>query len=199
MKVNGLRFFVSVFKHIFFRTISYCENGEAKTFAKCLQDIQRVAEKRGFRVIQFDLDGEFQALQQLTNSVNINIVSRDEHVPRAERNVRTIKDRLRGTLASLPFQKIPNRMLIELAFGQVFWLNAFPNKYGISKTLSPRAIMTGKEIDFKNTCESSLDNTCKHTSNIQTTCTNALSPLSLFAQQETTKEVIFSYLFHPVG
>ena len=39
-------------------------------------------------------------------------------------------------------------MLIELAFGQVFWLNSFPNQYGISNTLSPRTIMTGKEIDF---------------------------------------------------
>ena len=52
-------------------------------------------------------------------------------------------------LASLPFKHIPNRVVIELVFGQVFWLNAFANKYGISKSLNPRTIMTGHTIDFK--------------------------------------------------
>jgi hypothetical protein len=34
----------------------------------------------------------------------------------------------------------------------VFWLNAFPHKHGIPRTLSPRTIVTGKHIDYKPHC-----------------------------------------------
>ena len=34
-------------------------------------------------------------------------------------------------------------MIIEIVLGQVFLLNLFPNKYGLSKSMSPRQIMSG--------------------------------------------------------
>ena len=71
----------------------------------------------------------------------------------AERDTRTIKDCARSTLASLHFQRIPNQMLIELVFGQVFWSNAFPNKNGVYSTLNPYTIMMGKEIDYIRHCK----------------------------------------------
>ena len=95
------------------------------------------------------MDGEFKPLENMITEARVNVVFREVHVPEAERNIRTIKDRTRNVLASLPFKRIPNRIVIELVFGQVFWLNAFANKYGISKSLSPRIIMTGYTIDFK--------------------------------------------------
>ena len=151
-KVNGVRFFMSVFNRIFFCTAEYCENGKVDTFTRCIGNIQSLSARRGFRFVQFNMDGEFESLRTKTSNFLINLFSQEEHVPEAERNIRTVKDFTRSTLASLPFQRIPNRMLIELFFGQVFWLNAFPNKYVVSSTLSPCNIMTGKEIDYIKHC-----------------------------------------------
>jgi hypothetical protein len=39
-----------------------------------------------------------------------------------------------------------------MVFMSVFWLNAFPHMHGISRTLSPRTIVTGKHIDYKTHC-----------------------------------------------
>ena len=59
MKVNGVRFFMSIFKSIFFRTEEYCDNGKVDTFMRCIGKIQRLAAQCSFRVFQLDTDEEF--------------------------------------------------------------------------------------------------------------------------------------------
>jgi hypothetical protein len=51
-----------------------------------------------------------------------------------------------------PFEHFPPRMIIEMVFLSVFWLNGFPHKLGISQTLSPRTIVTGLSIDYNKHC-----------------------------------------------
>lgn len=93
-------------------------------------------------------DGEVQCLESglADEGIDINLVSRDEHVPELERHIRTLKERCRSTYNSLPFQKIPYRMLVELVYGMNFWLNSFPAQDGVSATMSPREIITGVAI-----------------------------------------------------
>jgi hypothetical protein len=43
-------------------------------------------------------------------------------------------------------------MLIEMVFLNVFWLNAFPHKLGVSQTISPRTIVTGQTADYNKHC-----------------------------------------------
>jgi hypothetical protein len=43
-------------------------------------------------------------------------------------------------------------MIVDIVFLSVFWLNAFPHKHGISRTLSPRTNVTGKHVDYKTHC-----------------------------------------------
>ena len=43
-------------------------------------------------------------------------------------------------------------MIAEMVFLSVFWLNAFPNKLGVSQTLSPKTIVTGLVIDYDKHC-----------------------------------------------
>ena len=52
----------------------------------------------------------------------------------------------------LPFQRIPTRIIIELTYYSVFWLNTFPTAGGISDTLSPRTIIVGSTIDYAQHC-----------------------------------------------
>jgi len=51
----------------------------------------------------------------------------------------------------LPFKRLPKLMITELIRRAVMLLNVFPALDGVSKTLSPRSIMTGKpNLDYNN-------------------------------------------------
>ena len=90
-------------------------------------------------------DGKFASLQNCLATVGVvlNVTSRDEHVPEIERPVRTIQKRTREQYANLPFRALPPRLVIEMMYASVFWLNAYPVSSGISKTISPRKFVTG--------------------------------------------------------
>ena len=60
-----------------------------------------------------------------------------EHVSKTEQTIRTVKERTRGLLATLPFMHMPKQMKIEFVYFMVLWMNAFPVKLGISHTFSP--------------------------------------------------------------
>ena len=53
---------------------------------------------------------------------------------------------------TLPFQKIPAWLVIEMTKTAVFWLNAFPVMGGASQDLSPHTILTGQRVDYKHHC-----------------------------------------------
>ena len=48
----------------------------------------------------------------------------------------------------LPFTHIPSLILVHIIRNAVFWLNCFPYSDGVSSILSPRYIVTGRQIDF---------------------------------------------------
>jgi hypothetical protein len=87
-------------------------------------------------------------LQAEIGHVQFNLCAQNEHVPEIKRFIRTVKDRTRSGYHSLPFKRIPRLIVIRLVSNGVFWRNAFPHKDGVSSTLSPRYLMTGKHLDF---------------------------------------------------
>jgi hypothetical protein len=91
--------------------------------------------------------------EPLALQVTLNTASHAEHVPEIERHIWTIKERMRCIYNTLPFQRMPDRMVIEMVYASNFWLNSFPPESGISDTLSPRAIITGQTIDFHKHCQ----------------------------------------------
>jgi hypothetical protein len=109
----------------------------------------------GFRIEAFLADGEFEPLQQQIHELHgtLNTTSNDEHVGDIERYIRTVKERARATFQLTPFKKIPVVMTQHLIGGCVFWLNAFPCTKGVSNTMSPHTIMTGKAIDYHRHCK----------------------------------------------
>jgi hypothetical protein len=108
-----------------------------------------------FRYIKLEADREFEYLhlELLTHGVNLNTTAASEHVPDIERQIRLIKERTRALRSTLPFRKFPGRMIIEMLANVVLWINAFPPKIGVSKTVSPRTIMTGTALDFNKHCQ----------------------------------------------
>ena len=79
--------------------------------------------------------------------ITINIASTREHVLHIKRQIRTVKEHMGEIYSTLPFTRVPGRMVIELAKYVVLWVNVFPPKSRISETYIPRTIMTRTTLD----------------------------------------------------
>ena len=114
-----------------------------------LQKIIKIFSHYGFTITHILRDGQFEIMDtsKIWECETFNIVRNNEQVPEVECYIRTIKKSTLSVLNSLPFKKFPNRLLLEVVYSQVFWLNAFPSDHGISKLCSPHNIMTGSGID----------------------------------------------------
>ena len=81
-----------------------------------------------------------------------NYASAKEHVPEAERNNRTIKERIRATFHTQPFSAIPKIMIKALVMESTRKLNFFPPKGGISSYYSLRDILHSEKLDYNRQC-----------------------------------------------
>ena len=116
-----------------------------------VQPFLNLYKKRGFVVQTCLADNEFEILRSslLNLGVRLNICAPGEHVPEVERKIRTIKERVRAEITTLPFSKIPPIITVICL---VMWVNFFPPKGGISNTLSPQAIVTGLSPNAERHC-----------------------------------------------
>jgi hypothetical protein len=108
---------------------------------------------RGFKVITALMDREFEPLHDDLPEITVNTISLDEHVTDVGRHIRVIKERASAIRSTLPFKRLPARMIIELIGFITLGLNAFPPKSGVSDTFSPMKIMTGTSLSFKQHCK----------------------------------------------
>ena len=149
MFVNKIPFLVTISKGLRFGTSEVLKNRHASTVAKAIENVLRVYRRRGFRVTECKADMEFEPVQNLFQGTTFNLCAEDEHVPEIERYIRTVKDRSRSGYNSLPFERIPRLVVVRLVGNSVFWLNAFPHEDGVSDTLSPRYLITGRHLDYR--------------------------------------------------
>ena len=105
---------------------------------------------KGFRVRNAIMDRDFEPLRSefLGERVTFITGGRGDHVPEAERNDHIIKERTSAVLSSTPHVKYPSLMIVEAVSFSVMWLNALPNKHGISRTASPRALVDGTTLKY---------------------------------------------------
>ena len=100
------------------------------------------------------MDGEFGHLrgEMASMGVMLNETSWNEHVGDIETFIRTVKEWMRAIYNTLPFHKVPARLVVEMAKACVFWLNSLPPHSSFRIELSPRTIITGQKLDFKQHC-----------------------------------------------
>ena len=115
-----------------------------------IEKILRLLNNRGFKTPIINADNEFSKLEGKL-STHIEICGAGQHIPRIERGIRTIKDRVRCFWVSLPFKKAPKIMVDECLHMVITCINSLPQKNGISDTLSPSSIILGRDkIDGNN-------------------------------------------------
>ena len=154
MKVNKMPFMVTISSTIKFGTVELLKNMKASSLLLAIKNVHGLYARRGFRIDVILLDGQFEPLRGHLASLKItlNTVARGEHVPAAERRIRTIKDSTRSTYNSLPFKKFPPMMVVQMVCAANFWCNVFPATAGVSRDINPRELITGLEIDYLKHC-----------------------------------------------
>ena len=108
--------------------------------------------RAGFIVRTILMDGEFEKIKDVLPTVECNTTAAKEHVSEAERTIRTVKERTRGLVCTLPFTHIPQQMKIEFVYFMVFWLNAFPVKTGISGVYPPQELLVWWRLNYNKHC-----------------------------------------------
>ena len=100
---------------------------------------------------EFDGDKYDSLVSQI--GPKMNICGTRDHCPLQERNTRVIKERIRCLWSVLPYRKhVPKGITIGMVNFTIMWLNGFPRKGGISKTISPRMLTTGVRLDYNTHC-----------------------------------------------
>ena len=82
----------------------------------------------------------------------MNYANAQEHVTKAERNNRTIQERVRCKYYQLPYTQLPRTIVKYMVSESAKKLNYFPSKNGVSKHYSPRMILHQENLDFDRHC-----------------------------------------------
>lgn len=159
MYVNKMPFLVTmqtISQKIYFGTINALRSRSVPNIIKAVKEIHALYAAGEFIVDTIFADGEFEPLRfsllSCTPGIRLNTTSRNEHVGEIERRIRTLKERIRSTYHSLPFTHLPLTLIREMCFSANYWLNIFPSRNGVSTTLSPAAIVTGRMLDDRCHC-----------------------------------------------
>jgi hypothetical protein len=149
--VNGMKMISGIDKQVRYRTVVDIKNMTAAQFYKGIDKIFRQYNQAGFTVKRIDCDRQFKPLFEPVQDklkVTMNYTSKGEHVPEAERNNRTIKERCRAAYHNLPYKNIPKLMIKTMVMNETDKLNLFPAKGGLSAYFSPDVIMNKRPTNY---------------------------------------------------
>ena len=113
---------------------------------------------QGFKVRTIHADPEFKSLRDEFikpehGRIGMHICAPGAHVPEAERNIRTVKERNRSTVAGLPYKYYPRILKVAIVCESARYLNMFPQKDGVSEVFSPSALVDGQHTDYDLHCK----------------------------------------------
>ena len=93
-------------------------------------------------------------MDKINNELDIkmNYISRDEYVPKAERNNYTIAEQIQAGYHQLSYKVIFKLILKYLTIVPTYHLNLFLIKKGVLFYLSPHVIMGGHGLDYNKYC-----------------------------------------------
>ena len=141
--VQGLPFLHTISRKLKFRTVLPLEKKTKACLLAGILAVLNMYQARGFDVITIHADIQFECLVNELLPIRLNLTAHDDHVGEVERSIRTIKERVRADVHSMPFNRLPRLLIIELVRRSILVLNQFPALDGVSTTLSPLTIMTG--------------------------------------------------------
>ena len=126
MYVNRVVMLVSISRSIKFVTIEVIPNNKSTMLMKGIKAILQIYQRNGFSVEVALMDGEFGHLcgEIASMGVTLNKTLWDEHMGDIGRFIRTVKEWTQAIYNTLPFHKVPRRLVVEMAKACMFWLNS---------------------------------------------------------------------------
>ena len=83
--VNGIPFFISLSKKIYYTAVSHLPDRKVESIMKAYKMIHVFYMQRGFRIVAVEADGEFAPLKPMIEALpggpRVNLTARGEHVP----------------------------------------------------------------------------------------------------------------------
>ncbi len=182
--VNGSPFYHTISEWIKFRTVAAITNCSKRTLLMETLAVVNMYTQRGFSRTRVEGDQEFACMEHNLLPTAINIADADDHVPGVARSIQMLKERSRCLVQGLPFKRIPKAMMRAAIENPNNVLNQFPAENGVSSTMSPLTIMTGKpspdynnlKIEFGAYAQVYKSNNPTNTMRARTTGAIALTP-----------------------
>ena len=141
--VQGLVFLLTKSRKIKLLTVTGVDDRTKETQIECLGAVIKLYEDRGFDVANVITDKEFEHIRNDLSPINLETVATDDHVGDIEVAIRHVKEDIRCTVQSLPYNRYTKLMIRELVSDVVRKRNMFPAVDGVSDKLSPLTIVNG--------------------------------------------------------
>jgi hypothetical protein len=155
MYINECGFMTMLDQMLQFRSALPIENRTHEEYYRVLDMVLQLYKSAGFHIKTIHCNGEFCAMMDKVKDdlgVCMNFTNALDHVPEAERNNRTIKERVQAAYHQLPYKALPKQLIRYLVQTQASQLNLFPAKEGISPYYSPRTILGLPTLDYVKHC-----------------------------------------------
>ena len=155
MFVMKIPILTTISRHIKFGTAGRLESMKKEHILRHFKRIISTYVVRGFRVTIILGDNQFECLRTELADLHVllHICAPDEHVHEIERFNRTIKERVRATINTVPYNHFSPVLVAEMVFAAVFWRNMFIMKNGVSPTMSPSEIILNRSLDVNAHCK----------------------------------------------
>jgi hypothetical protein len=150
MYVNECGMLTAIDGTIKFQSLVPMNTKQHIEYYRTLDQILRHYNQARFVRRTIHCDREFRGMMEKVEDdldVDMNFTNAQDHVPEAEQNNRTIKERIRAAYHRLPYNAIPRIMINYLAMIPANKLNLFPMKGGVSKYYSPHMILNQTNLD----------------------------------------------------
>jgi hypothetical protein len=180
LHVNGIPFLSGIVLDLRYRSVVPLPNRSAQSFFDAIKVVHREVTNAGYSIKTVRCDPEFKPIMDDVKDVlkiDMDYVATKNHVPEAERNNRTIAERVRTAYHRLPYANIPKLMIQELVIDQTRKLNLFPARGGVSPYYSPERLIGGDTVDFERDLKYAFGSYVQ--ANNEPTITNSLAPRTL--------------------
>jgi len=136
--------------NINFSTAELIYDKTSRMIKTSIQQVVHVYQARSFWFLNISGDGGFECVRNLLSEMGITlyVTSRNEHVPKIEIYIRSVKERVQSIRHTLPLKNYLPRIISEVVYNAVFWLNSFPHTDGVHATTSPRTLLMELAIDY---------------------------------------------------
>ena len=132
MFVQRLPFLVTLSRRIRYVTVQFVPQKTAGELANAQKLVIGLYRRTGFICQTALMDGEFEKVKmKLINLIEVNITSKNEHVPEIVHKIRYVKERTRCIKAELPYAIMPNQIIKRMVLHSVMFMNAYVDKQGI--------------------------------------------------------------------